>query len=261
MQYFNNSAMGTTTVPDEMFAGCTNLKEIVFSTNFHKTSKNMFAGCKNLETVIGTVAGNPELPFEFISDGCFSGCSACTEITLRADLSSIGANAFSNCTSLEKVICPVGNVSIGSNPFTNCPNVSFEGAEYGGTVVTTLWTKNGALFQEIANSDGEKELNLIHMGKDTLMSDLPTEITINALTYSMEYRTESNPIIPSNVTFNGGYILYKSTGDTITLQTVFGETSGDNIFRNTKYNKCILCEGETRIPSYCFYETEIVDIS
>ena len=260
MQYFNSSEMGTTTVPDEMFAGCTNLKEIVFSTNFHKTSKNMFAGCKNLETVIGAVVGNPELPFEFISDGCFSGCSACKEITLRADLSSIGANAFSNCTSLEKVICPVGNVSIGSNPFTNCPNVSFEGAEYGGTVVTTLWTKNGALFQEITNSDGEKELNLIHMGKDTLMSDLPTDITINALTYSMEYRTESNPIIPSNVTFNGGYILYKSTGDTITLQTVFGETSGDNIFRNTKYNKCILCEGETRIPSYCFYETEIVSI-
>jgi hypothetical protein len=288
-QYFDNVAMGqmpqtgvvATLTPDGMFKGCTKLKEIAFSANFQytgeggtgfddRTSAGMFEGCTNLEHIYGPHVsndeyGNPEytnLSFVHVCKNFAKGCVKLQTCLLSSATKYIGGRAFDGCKLLDYfqlATSPDTEIYCDStySAFQGCENITFYGAEYGGVTTAKYQVKDGACYEVNGN-----ELKLIHMGKDSLVENIPTNIPVVAASYSMEYRKENDIVVPSNVIFNGNRIFNESVGNSVTLTRVIGDNA-DNckyLFSKTNYkgNYCF-ANGETIIPSRCF--ADVTDIA
>ena len=279
-QYFSNTFMGQmpqdgmdeTVTPAGMFKGCTNLKEIAFSRNFKYTgsggsdftsgSNGMFEGCVNLEHIYGPYQsddefGNPEysnLGFVHISNNFARGCAKLKTCILSAAAKYIGGRAFDGCKSLEFFQLPnspdtVIYTDASYNAFQGCENIIFHGADYGGVSTAKYQIKDGVCYEV-----NEGELKLIHMGKDSLVENIPTNIPVVAASYSMEYRKENDIVVPSNVIFNGNRIFNESVGNSVTLTRVIGDNANNchYLFAKTTYNTYKFADGETYIPNSCF---------
>ena len=269
-QWFTSQLMGQmpqegkdyVLTPDGMFSGCTNLVEIAFPYNFKYTAKNMFEGCKNLKHVYGNSnsrddMGNPiylELGFEYIGEHFAYQCAKLETCKLSLTTKFIGKEAFFGCTNLTEMYIAASDAmqieyTNDTNPFAGCKNITFSGVEYGGVSAARYQIKNGACYE--VKKDGT--LALVHMGKDTLISDIPTNKQVYACSYAMEYRTEPDIVMPNNVIFNGDHMFNKSTGNSITLTNVLGETNCPYLFYETNYNgNYHFANGETVIPAHCF---------
>lgn len=272
-QYFNNPYMGQmpqegashVLTPDGMFKGCTNLKEIAFSDNFLYTgeggpvgyqSNGMFEGCVNLEHIYGSYNEKEDsynrLSIEYIGNNFAKSCYNLKTCLLTSNTKYIGGGAFDGCINLEIFQLPtISDAKIfnddTNSAFQNCENITFEGVEYGDKDAK-YQVKNGACYE--INSDN---IRLIHMGKNTKVSDIPTDKTIYVSSYAMEYRKEDDIVIPSNIIFDGSRIFNNSTGNSITLKNIIGSSRADFLFANTRYGgNYHFADGETTIPTYCF---------
>ena len=97
---------GVTSIPDNAFCKCRQLKSIILPESV---------------TSIGT--------------GAFSGCSSLQSIDIPNNVSEIGGTAFSSCSSLQSVAIPNGVVTIEAYTFYNCSSlVSIEIPESVTTV-------------------------------------------------------------------------------------------------------------------------------
>ena len=269
-QYFSSTYMGqmpqdgvtnVTLTPDGMFKGCTKLKEIAFSDNFKYTAKDMFNGCSNLEYIYGKQVseenGEPvytNLAFEYVGDNFAWGCSKLKTCLLSSTTKYIGVQAFFNCQNLTNFHVPTSpalviKYSSDMNPFQGCKNITFTGAEYGGVAEAKYQVKDGACYEIRDNNS----LSLVHMGKDTLMSQIPTDKTIYACSYSMEYRTESEIVVPNNIIFNGNRVFTQSIGDSITLTNTISDSQCNYLFAETNFGvNYNFAKDETVIPFGCF---------
>lgn len=273
-EWFGDASIGGLATPNGMFENCTKLKEIALSDNFKYSAKNMFNGCSNLECIYGASQGKTypnsneliytSLSLTHVGDNFANGCKKLSTCKLSSLVNYIGATAFKNCESLTDFTIPSNSaleIVYGTNdtPFSGCKNINFtEGTQYDENSNDKYRIKNGACYKII----DEFTLDLIHMGKNTLISDIPTKkidengetgITVYAYAYSMEGRTEENIIIPENIIFNGHYIFYNSIGKSIKLNR-YVDNKSPYLFANTNYNgNYIFHVNETTIPSYCFY--------
>ena len=270
-QYFSNSFMGqmpkdgvdAIVTPDGLFKDCKYLKEISFSSNFKYTANDMFNGCTRLEYIYGPQTnsvdenGKPvyaSLSFEYIGNNFAYRCSALKQCMLSPATLHIGSQAFYECQNLGEFRMPNDqslNLVYNTNytPFAGCKNIYFTGANYDDATATAKYRiKNGACY-EIRN-DGT--LGLLHLGKDTLMSDIPSDKTVYAYPYSMEYRTETNLVVPDNVVFDGYGIFSNSKGDSVTLNQLLSGMIASGLFEETQFKKYNFAAGETLIPSDCF---------
>ncbi len=270
-QYFSNTYMGqmpqdgvtnVALTPDGMFKGCSNLKEIAFSDNFKYTSTNMFNGCTNLEHIYGKQVSEENgipvytnLAFEHIGTGFANGCRKLKTCLLSSATKHIASGAFVNCENLGEFYVPTSpslviEYSKSTTPFQGCTNINFSGAEYGGVAEAKYQVKDGACYE--INGDGT--LSLLHMGKDTLITNIPSDKPVYALSYSMENRKEDDIVIPENVIFNGYRILERSIGNSITLTNSVENLTCDYLFSRTNYKEYNFVENETCIPVNCFNE-------
>lgn len=275
-QYFSNTYMGqmpqdgvdTVLTPNGMFKGCTNLKEIAFSSNFRYTGEEgMFEGCVNLEHIYGPYVsddenGNPiytNLVFTHIGDNFAKGCVKLKTCLLSSSAKYIGNRAFDGCGSLEyfqlpnspdaEIYCEKSYAA-----FQGCENITFYGAEYGNVSTAKYQVKDGACYE--VRTDGA--LTLIHMGKNTSFSSIPTDKLVYATAYAMEGRKETDIILPSNIVLNGYHMFNNAVGNSITLTRPMGENAENcwYLFASTAYNTYKFADGETIIPNSCFRSVE-----
>ena len=91
-----------TTIPSNVFDGCTSLKNITLPTSINKIDNNAFSnsGIENIVIHNGIT---------YLGNSVFYGCTSLSEITLPNTISSINAtngsryNTFSDCTALTTV--------------------------------------------------------------------------------------------------------------------------------------------------------------
>lgn len=273
-QYFNNTLMGQmpneafpdqVVTPDGMFEGCINLKEIALSDNFKYSAKNMFKGCSKLEYIYGPQVsedketGEPiytNLAIEYVGDSFALNCTSLKSCLLSAVAKYIGHLAFSQCKQLGDFQVPTSPdlkmVYDSSNtPFKGCLNINFKGAEYGGVSEAKYKVFDGACY-EIDSINNR--LNLIHLGKNSLVSNIPSDKMVYACSQSMEYRTEENIVVPENVVFNGQRIFTGSAGNSMELTSPLGNSVCAYLFAETQYNgNYKFAENETYLPQDCFY--------
>lgn len=267
-QYFNIGQMpveGSLEVvtPDRMFANCSKLEKIAFSSNFRYTANEMFLGCGSLKAIYGPerVDGEGNLieydpvSFDYIGEKFCSGCGKLEHFVTAVTTRYIGANAFTNCGSLYEFRVPttselVMGVTSSDTPFTGCRNISFNGAIYGEGSAATYQVKDGALYG--IRKDGA--VDLIHMGKNTLTEQIVKDVTVYARAQSMEYRTESNIVVPENIVFDGNKIFSGSVGESVTLTNLLqASPNAKYLFIETNYNgNYKFLPTETYIPESCF---------
>jgi len=98
---FRNTAISefdfrnVSSVGNEAFSGCSNLKAAVFTTTIRTIGTEAFANCTSLETV-----------------------------NLATGLTSIGELAFENCVSVKAFNIPATLTTLNGNPFSNCTGVT-----------------------------------------------------------------------------------------------------------------------------------------
>lgn len=103
---------------------------------------DVFYGCSNLKEV--TLSNN----MEYISALLFANCSALTEIVLPENTKKIGESAFQSCASLEKVTIPETVMEINDTVFQYCYSLSVVRGKAGS--YAEIWAdKKGYVFEAI----------------------------------------------------------------------------------------------------------------
>jgi hypothetical protein len=279
-EWFNNPKVGAMPsdnnteiipTPDGMFADCSNLEKIAFSDNFKYTGNNMFKGCNKLKAIYGASNGvideynkpvYTQVAFENIGDGFAKDCEQLEICRLSSYAEYIGASAFENCISLTDFALPSNSklklsYNTKSTPFAKCKNIMFTtGPDYSKPGTMKYCIKDGACYE--LKDDGTAVL--IHMGKDTLMSQIPNDRTIYACAYSMENRQEDSLVIPNNIIFNGAYILTASRGNSLMFNNILGNSlSCDSLLEEAKFTTFTLNANETKIPAKTFTKCETLE--
>lgn len=261
-EFFNGSEMGQMPMeginkqltPVGMFQDCVNLKQISLSNGFAYANNNMFSGCTSLEAIYGYErldgTGRAALGFQFVGENFASGCKKLKTCLIGNQLSEVGNNAFLNCESLETFqISTTENLEIktsySSTPFKGCKNITFTGMKYPED-------NSNAAYQVIDGSVYKIEddkYTLIRMGKNSLISNIPTDRPVYACANAMEYRMENDIVVPDNVIFNGANMFYGSTGNSVTLTRTLDDAYANSLFEATNFKgNYIFANGETRIP-------------
>ena len=113
---YNGKAVST--IMEDGFKECTNLKSIVIGNNVTSIGESAFRYCSKLTSI--------EIPNSVTSIGnsAFSGCSSLTNIVIPNSVTSIDNNAFSGCSSLTNIVIPSSVTSIGYFAFEDCSKLT-----------------------------------------------------------------------------------------------------------------------------------------
>ena len=102
-----------TSIGDGAFYGCTSLASIDLPNSVTRIDSGAFSGCRSL-TSVDIKSCN------YIENYVFQGCTSLKNVTLSANLSSIGNFSFQGCTSLETINILNKVSSIGNSAFSGC---------------------------------------------------------------------------------------------------------------------------------------------
>lgn len=105
-----------TSIPKDMFSGCTNLKSVKLPGKITEIGANAFKNCKSLIKI--TI---PK-PVKVIGNSAFSGCSKLKTVSFHksAALTMIGNSVFNGCKAMKAITLPKKLEAIGSKAFYNC---------------------------------------------------------------------------------------------------------------------------------------------
>ena len=98
---------------DGAFSNCKYLESVELGLKT-RVSTNMFKGSAVKEIIIYS---------DVISDAAFFGCTNLTKVTIKNDLTYLGADAFSGCKNLTEVVFEAGCEEIAKQAFHKCENL------------------------------------------------------------------------------------------------------------------------------------------
>jgi len=104
-------------LPDRVFFGRRQLKEVTLSEGLEEIGEAAFAGCESLEQI------NYPSTLIKIGIGAFVGCRSLKEVELLEGLEEIGNSAFAGCKSLERNNYPSTLIKIGHRSFLDCQSL------------------------------------------------------------------------------------------------------------------------------------------
>ena len=102
-----------TTILDNAFEGCTNLKKITIPNSVATIGSYAFSGCSNLTEV------NIPDGVTIINSYTFYRCSSLSSIKIPEGVKTIGVRAFDGCSKLTSITIPSSVTTIGTGAFDN----------------------------------------------------------------------------------------------------------------------------------------------
>lgn len=141
-------ADSVSSIGEQAFWSCTNLKSVVFGENSKLIAINneAFWKCGSLESV--TI---PE-SVTYIGERAFNDCASLVSVTIPESVTHIGDWAFGLCESLASVTIPKNVTHIGRDAFTGCNSlveVTFE--------ITEGWRVYASIYESNISSDDLKD--------------------------------------------------------------------------------------------------------
>lgn len=105
---------GLTTLPEECFWGCDNLRTVMLPPMVKTVGPRAFYGCFRLASI--------SLPegLTSIGDGAFTSCTGLKEIVLPQSVRQLGPRVFYFCKALQSVNIPEGVKALEAQAFSNC---------------------------------------------------------------------------------------------------------------------------------------------
>lgn len=101
-------------IPNNMFNGCTSLKNVTLCDDIETIGNFAFKGCESLKSIT--------LPAKLtkMNREVFAGCSSLETIKLSDILTDLGTTTFSGCKALKSISIPKGVTSLAVNVFKDC---------------------------------------------------------------------------------------------------------------------------------------------
>jgi hypothetical protein len=106
-----------TSIGDYAFSGCTGLTNIICNTYLARFGFGFF-GLNNVGL---------QITFDYVGaipDGACNGRTNLKSVTIRPNITSIGASAFQNCSTLSSITIPSSVTSIGDYAFSGCTGLT-----------------------------------------------------------------------------------------------------------------------------------------
>ena len=107
-----------TTIGNDAFSGCSNLKNVTIPMSVHSIGGFAFYYCTALTEI--------EIPdgVSSIGNGAFEGCTGLTSMTLPDHVTHLGHRVFRNCSGLTSVTLSDYITAIGDGAFEGCTNLT-----------------------------------------------------------------------------------------------------------------------------------------
>ncbi len=188
--FFNNSEItsfdefqyftGITSLQENAFYGCYNLKSIILPSNITEIGVShswmgAFKWCYNMTSI---TLGDK---IEVIGDQSFYRCEVLASINLPKNLKSIGFEAFAQCTSISTLVIPIGVETIGEDAFYECIGLTSFVVEEGNKYYDSrencnalIKTKSNELIFGTSNSFIPNTVTSIGYGAFRWCSGLPS---------------------------------------------------------------------------------------
>jgi hypothetical protein len=113
---YNNKLYLVTTIADNAFEGCVNIKSITFDWALQSIGKSAFDGCSGLNSVKFSEDTSASLT---IGESAFANCTSLTDVNFSVlSLTEIPNRCFYRCTKLKDVPLHYGLTKIGSDAFS-----------------------------------------------------------------------------------------------------------------------------------------------
>lgn len=106
-----------TKIGEKAFINCKSLTEFNLPAGLKEISSSMFYGCEGLKSV--TIPSN----IVFIGSYAFGLCSNISELKIEEGVQSCGWGAFHGCNSLTNVVLPNSFTLLGTSAFSRCENL------------------------------------------------------------------------------------------------------------------------------------------
>ncbi len=129
-----------TSIPEEMFFGCTMLNQIAFPYSIMQIGDRAFFNCSRLTEI--TFNKSPlDTGLTSIGESAFEGCSLlfggeANKRVLPTTLTSIGVRAFYGCRALTKVYIPSNLEHLSARVFANCTSLTEINYDAGSSLKT-----------------------------------------------------------------------------------------------------------------------------
>ncbi len=206
-----------TSIGNEAFSGCSSLSSIEIPLNVTEIGKNAFAGCSNIKEAIIPMFALKEIDTTnleslvltsgtSIEANAFRNCTSLKSVTISDSITNIESHAFYGCTSLTSVTIPSSVTSIREGAFANCTNLTI--VNYLGTIEQWCHIELGAYGTSSSASPLCNGANLYLNGE--LLTELVLPNNITHISYDFYKCTSLTSItIPDSVTsiendaFNG----------------------------------------------------------
>ena len=104
---------GVTTIDQDAFGWCRNLKEVRMGNEVVVIGDNAFSVCSSLEQI------SLSTKIKRLGNGVFNS-SGIKNIHLHSDIEYIGPNCFNNCATLGSIVIPAKTNTIGERAFNGC---------------------------------------------------------------------------------------------------------------------------------------------
>jgi len=246
---FEGSGLVAVTIPEgvvavgaRLFANCTSLETVVFTSDHIPLSNEMFLGATALEE-LRLPASATEIPLGFCQ-----GAASLKMIEINEGVTVIKHDAFRDCTSLRSVTLPTTLKGIWERVFKGCTSlqsVDFSNAAISeeGAKVGVEWFADCTSLTEIKNHEGLRYLN------PSLFRNTPLQVTENGMTVTLGWLLEVSPeelsrvvTIPDGVTKIYDYVfsaceqieeVILPEGVVFLGIRIFGESQGSSLVKLT----------------------------
>ncbi len=252
---------GVLHVAEKAFSGCKNLTEIIIPNYVQTIGKEAFKECKGLKKI--TFEGQADDSPLTIGEGAFYTCTnttdeiGLTEITLPANLVSLGANAFGNNKYLTKVTLNTNeNATLAVNAFgTTAASPVF--------YVTDLYLGENVVAFDIAGVCGDKLENVVVADNNDYIESKDGVLFGEDFTEILYYPTarQGDYEIPETVKVIGARVFKNKLGLTqITIPNTVTDIGEEAFAGCTKITVLEFKEGGTealKIGKKAFYNTSL----
>ena len=215
---------------DGAFSDCKDLTNVELGPKT-RVSTNMFKSSAVKEIVIYS---------DIISDAAFSGCTNLTKVTIKNDLTYLGADAFSGCKKLTEVVFEAGCEEIAKQAFYKCTNLK------------TITLPDG----EITIGDSaftESGLSKLILGEDTIIKGMGVASFYRVGTLVVDASASNHYVVKGNAVYNknGDYLVLYLPGATATEFTVPAsvKTIGPGAFISNAYLTTVNFESGSQLQT------------
>ena len=119
-----NFAPGTDVIMEGLYEDCDTIEKVFIPASVTRIEDKAFAGCKNLKEIVFESRSGADIKKILICEEVFRGCDSLEKVRIPSFVTGLEGSAFYECGSLKEVYIEDGVEEIADSAFTYCPKLT-----------------------------------------------------------------------------------------------------------------------------------------